>query len=286
MPAGYGYGASQGLEDVLKRLYLESQMKQQADQFAANLQERRRENEIAQGLRNRELGQGDTRLAQDREEFQFRRGQAGIQDQRYADEAPLRAANLRLHMAQATNLEGEPARLDAQRAFEAQRDLTRHQYEMQEIGASGANALRVARTNHPAGPADQPTTNEVDDTLSLIDQIAKDPALGKSVGPLDQYDISMVADPTGVNRFKALHNQLVGKMSLAQAGKLKGQGQISDKERALLAAAATALSRGLGEKDYRAELAKIQQQFTRMKGGVPTAAPGGQVVPKDPLGIR
>jgi hypothetical protein len=74
---------------------------------------------------------------------------------------------------------------------------------------------------------------------------------------------------------------LVGKLSLAQAGKLKGQGQISDKERALLGAAATALSRGLKEGDYKAELAKVRQQFERMNTGGAQPAGGGKVSAAD-----
>jgi hypothetical protein len=124
------------------------------------------------------------------------------------------------------------------------------------------------------GP-DQKQANEVEDAIKLIDQIDTDPALNKSVGPLDAYGLGKLGgDVSGVNRFEALHNELVGKLQLAQAGKLKGQGQISDKEREMLRNAATALTRKMSETDYRAELKKVRAQFQRMQQpSVGTAGP-------------
>jgi hypothetical protein len=90
-----------------------------------------------------------------------------------------------------------------------------------------------------------------------------------------------------------MHDNLVGKLQLAQAGKLKGQGAVSDAERMMLKQAATALDRTLGDPDYLNQLTKIEQQFQRLQGGggARPAAPAGAAGPSggknvDPLGIR
>jgi hypothetical protein len=143
-------------------------------------------------------------------------------------------------------------------------------------GINGQNALRVANVRHPDTAAAGPTEkeqNEVSDSLALIDQIRKDPALASSVGPIEGRGGGYAtAGPEGYTRVKALHDNLVNKLQLAQAGKLKGQGQISNMEREMLKNAATALDRNLGDADYLKELGKVEAQFQRMQGGGPRAA--------------
>lgn len=119
--------------------------------------------------------------------------------------------------------------------------------------------------------------NEVQDSLGLIDQIRKDPALASSTGPVEGRGAGyLTAGPEGFTRVKALHDNLVNKLQLAQAGKLKGQGQISNMEREMLKNAATALDMKLGDADYLNELAKVEAQFKRMLTTAPApAAIGG-----------
>lgn len=120
---------------------------------------------------------------------------------------------------------------------------------------------------------------ELTDALTLANDIWKDKGLNKSVGPIDQYNPTPDADR---NRFIARHNQLMGILQLAQAGKLKGQGQITQPERELLANAASALNRGLSEKDYRSELVKVMRYFERKlsqtSGGQGQAPPPGSAL--------
>ena len=138
-----------------------------------------------------------------------------------------------------------------------------------ENSRAGATAQREATIAGARKAAEaQPvvtaeTQNDVIDTLELIKNIRKDPALATAVGPMDQY-APMTADIAGRNRIIALHNQLLGKLSLAQAGKLRGQGQITEKERELLMNAATALNRGLSERDYKQQLQIVEAQIARM----------------------
>lgn len=126
-------------------------------------------------------------------------------------------------------------------------------------GGLKVRQAEAAATNPALGPQ-----NEVQDALDLIDSISTDESFSSAVGPLDAY-IGKARDLTGVTRFDNRHKELLGKLSLAQAGKLKGQGAISNYERELLQNAASALTRNLSEADYKAELAKIRSQFVRMQ---------------------
>jgi len=147
---------------------------------------------------------------------------------------------------------------------QAGRDAATEKYQAGMLSAALQNANSNSQRANASTAPPAANTNEVQDTLDLIDRITSDPALPTGVGPLDSMGFGKVRDLSGVNRFENLHNELVGKMSLAQAGKLKGQGQISDKERQLLRQAATALNRNMSEADYQKELASIKVQFQRM----------------------
>ncbi len=162
---------------------------------------------------------------------------------------------------------------------------------MQQIGASGANALRVANVRHPdsgtTAQAAQATKeqNEVEDALGLIKQIREDKSLPTATGSIQGRGVGLLQDLGGVTRVRALHDNLVNKLQLAQAGKLRGQGQISNMEREMLSKAATALQLKLDDPDYLNELTKIEGQFQRMLtgpraskptgGGAPAAKPAG-----------
>jgi hypothetical protein len=129
-----------------------------------------------------------------------------------------------------------------------------------------------------AAAAKEKEQNEVQDSLALIDQIRNDPALASSTGPVEGRGAGfLTAGPEGYTRVKALHDNLVNKLQLAQAGKLKGQGAVSNMEREMLSKAATALQLKLGDADYLNELGKVEAQFKRMLTGgtAPTAAPSG-----------
>lgn len=268
-------GASNALEEMLKQKFLEQIQR-------AKLAEDQRQANMRNVVDTRQLGQGDQRIALDRDKFSEDSRQFGVtagqRDRtiKLDEEAqPVRLANTR---AQTDDIVRKPIAEQQQRDFTSARDKTGHDYQMQEIGAQGANSLRVANVRHPdgvvAGPS-QKERNEVADALALIDEIEKDPALAGAVGPMDQYTGHVLTtDPAGVNRFDAKHKQLVGILQLAQGGKLKGQGAVSDAERTMLRAAATALSRGMNETDYKAELGKIRGSFQRSQSqGAPGATP-------------
>ncbi len=312
--------ATDELQNILKQKFEESQKIKMAELAQAKFAEEQRQADLHNAIQQRQLGQGDQRLGLDERQLtqqgeQFGKrlgldeGRLGEDRRQFDAMEPTRAASIRHTGAQTADIERKPqAELD-QRAFTTGRDKTLQGYEQANIGAQGANqrqlaSLRMAGEPGSAGasPQQQHQQNDVTDSLALIDQILKDPALNKSVGPLDSALLNtsregigstllnaaggaakvLTGDPAGVNRFENLHNQLTGKLSLAQAGKLKGQGQISDKERAMLGAAATALSRNMSEADYKTELGKIRQQFERMQ--VPGASPPHTIRARDPQG--
>ena len=91
--------------------------------------------------------------------------------------------------------------------------------------------------------------------LELTDSITNDPAFstGLDIGRLSQ----MVQGTRGYT-FKAKVDNLKSKLTLDARAKLKGQGQISDKESTMLENAVTMLDMGLSKEAFLAELRRIQ----------------------------
>jgi hypothetical protein len=295
-----GYGAGGGadmLQQILKQKALEFAQAQQIRMAEQRLKEEARQANQSTATTTR--GQDITSRGQDLSHelglgnLDVARGGLAERTREFDAEAPGREAGVKLTGAQTGELLRKPIAEQESRDFTTQRDKTQHGYQLGEIGATGANQMRLLNARVAgAGPEaqTQKEQNEVSDSLALIDQIRKDPALSSSVGPLEGRGVGYAtAGPEGYTRVKALHDNLVGKLQLAQAGKLKGQGQISDKEREMLRNAATALDRKLGDKDYLNELGKVEAQFKRMQQGgsiTPSPATGGgkMIRARDPQG--
>jgi hypothetical protein len=152
--------------------------------------------------------------------------------------------------------------------------LIYHAPDRPEKPSSGAGAVQ-------ADVKQQQEANEVQQTLDLISRLREDKARPIATGPLEGRGLGRLKDNSGYERVKALHDQLVGRLQLAQAGKLKGQGQVSDREREMLMKAATALTRNLADQDYVNELANVET-ILRGKLGSGGAAPAQN---NDPLGL-
>ena len=153
----------------------------------------------------------------------------------------------------------------------------------QRITAAGGTPTAQAQQ---AQSPEQKEQNEVQDSLALIKQIRDDASRATATGPIQGRGLGMLQDLEGVTRVQALHDNLVNKLQLAQAGKLKGQGQISNFERDMLSKAATALQLKLGDDDFLNELAKVEAQFQRMLTGPravnapPAASDGASETPE------
>lgn len=66
---------------------------------------------------------------------------------------------------------------------------------------------------------------------------------------------------------KAAVDNVIATLALAEAGKLKGQGQVSDAERAMLRQAATSLNYNMSEEAFTRELSRIRDMF---QSGLPS----------------
>lgn len=285
-----GMGAASGadmLQNILRRRLAEAAQQAQVQQVAAALAERVRENDMQNTVAHRGLDLGERRIGEDSRQFDVASGQRDRTIRLDEQAQPVRIKQME---AQTGEILRKPQAEQQERDFVTGRDKTQHGYSMQQIGAQGANALRVANVRHPdSGTAAQQAQatneqNEVDDAIALIQQIRDDKARTTATGPVQGgLGLGMVQDPEGYTRVKALHDNLVNKMALAQAGKLKGQGTISNFERDMLAKAATALQRGLGDQDYLNELGKVEEFFQRKRGGT---APRGNMQTGGPVNLK
>lgn len=207
-------------------------------------------------------------------------GTAGQLRQRHVDEESAQAREQarqdRIAAEQRAREEREEARRQAQQGRE---ELIRLTASLRPQTASEAKAAGAAE----AAAREQ---NEVEDSLALIKQIREDKALPTTTGSVQGRGLGYLQDFGGVTRVRALHDNLVSKLQLAQAGKLKGQGPISNSERELLKNAATALQLKLDDPDYLNELTKVEQQFQRMLTGPRVVNAPGKAAPNaDPLGL-
>ena len=275
--SGAAGGAALGFEDLLKQKFLEQIQR-------AQLAEHARVADMQNATQTRGLDQGDKRIGLDERQF-------GENVRQFDAGAPLRQANVGHTVASTAALDRQPVEAEKGRTFSAEQAGLGRTFQGEQgnlnrgnavrlANISGQNALRVANVRHPDGTgpaaasAAQKEANEIDDSLALINELRNDAALSSSVGPIEGRGGGYVtAGPEGYTRVKALHDNLVGKLQLAQAGKLKGQGQVSDKERDMLLKAATSLNMTLGDPDYLNQLAKVEAQFQRMRGAA--AGQGG-----------
>lgn len=276
-----GYGAGAGA-DILQQI-----LKQKALEFAQAEQIRMEAERLKESARTSDQSNATTQRGQTMTSDTASNA-LGQRKSEFEAMAPTRLANVTHLGASTAALDRQPGEAQKGRDFtageaEKGRAFTGEQGNLNRSNArtlsslAGQNALAVANVRHPdtaGGASAQKEQDEVGDSLALIDQIRSDPALSSSVGPLEGRGGGYAtAGPEGYTRVKALHDNLVNKLQLAQAGKLKGQGQISNMEREMLKNAATALDRTLGDADYLKELGKVEAQFKRMQtgGGAPSA---------------
>lgn len=306
LAAGFGAGgAANALEDLIKQKLLEQIERRQADHGNRALDLQARGQDIsAQGHRLTQRGQDLThqRWSTEREDTQTSAAAAAQKEAESLAAMEAFEQTLPEHLRPSFHAAGHKQTfkpedfesLDQQekRALRIKRgesDIT-HNNAMALERERQSGALRLARTraeqesaaNNSLTPKE---TNEVVDTLQLIQRLRSDPARPVSTGPIQGRGVGAMQDLEGYTRFQSLHDNLVNRLQLAQAGKLKGQGQISNMEREMLMKAATALTRKLGDADYLTELGEVEAMLTRMVGGGPAAAVeydwvDGKLVPK------
>jgi hypothetical protein len=140
MPFGMGYGASQGLEQVLERLFLEQQAKTRAAEAQRQMDIQMRGQDVS--MRGQDLGHevdmGQLGLGRDKFKQEQTEFEAG---------APLRAANLGLIGAQTTDIQNRPADREDRQAFDAEQSGLDRSHESSEGGLDRRNRLQVAGIN-------------------------------------------------------------------------------------------------------------------------------------------
>lgn len=102
------------------------------------------------------------------------------------------------------------------------------------------------------------------------------PGVGsRAVGPISSKILTVKGDTAD---FERAHDQLRSLLSLDNFKLLKGSGAISDKEGALLSAAASQLDLNMSEAGYQRELDKLYQTFNTVVAKSSTLAPEDQAI--------
>jgi len=129
----------------------------------------------------------------------------------------------------------------------------------------------------------------INEATTLIDEISNS-NLKPVTGVSGKIGLAAAIPGTDAYTLNNKITQLKSKLQLASAGLLKGQGQVSDAERRMLAEAVTALNTGMSEKDFKAELAKdkaiLLGNTTATTSSVTMLAPDGQTYTVDPSEVQ
>jgi hypothetical protein len=112
-------------------------------------------------------------------------------------------------------------------------------------------------------------SSTVSDALSFVRDIRGD---SNGAFGLDPRRLLESVDGTGQYVFKQKVDQLKNLLTLAERGKLKGQGAVSDMETEMLRKASTLLSTKLSAKAFQAELDRIEQYLNK-QGKKPSLKP-------------
>lgn len=141
MPSGIGYGAAEGLQEVLQRMFLQAQFNQQKTMDEAKLAETIRQANMGQEIAQGQLGQGQQRIDLGRDELGLSRDKFTEDTRQFDATAPVRAADVEYKGALTGELLRKPEAEATDRAFTTTRDKTLHGYRLGEIGARSADSV-------------------------------------------------------------------------------------------------------------------------------------------------
>lgn len=268
MPSGIGYGASQGLESVLARMFQESQAKQQAlaQQRAFDLQqqqlaERQSEFDQSQGLEQRKF---DAEMA-DREAARQPRATRYTMNGRIIEVAPDGTSRTVYEDQQAIKDQAAQAAADA--AWKGT-ELA-NQNNQKELDRQ--NALKLAGINHPnAGAPAAAQSSYVDETSNRTLAAVKN--LKNQVNNWTAGMGSTLASIPGsqARNFKAQLDTLKANIAFGELTKMReasktggALGQVSDREEQLLSSVLGSLDPGQSPDVLRGQLQQIEDSLTR-----------------------
>jgi len=111
--------------------------------------------------------------------------------------------------------------------------------------------------------------------VNVIGELLANPKLDRIFGPADQF-VGGIFGEAALAKNK--YDQLKGLLSLDNIKYLKGTGAISDAEQRLLANAASALGRNLGNTEARKVLTQLRDDLTALQGQGGQTQGGGDVI--------
>jgi hypothetical protein len=208
------------------------QQKQQVDLSNTMAQASERTSSAAKNYGGMRMDQ--QRFGLDKKKYGLDEQRVGIDQQRYGlDERKFGLNENEFAETQRRNLADESIRRDAAGATATAKT--------EELQAKQAESARAAES-----------------VVTLTDEIVSDPAF--AVGGSAKRLLGMMpGSQTGA--FNSKVDQLVAALQLEIAGKLRGQGAITESERKMLRQAATRLSRGLPQDEFIQEINKIRQSL-------------------------
>jgi hypothetical protein len=302
MLGAMGAGAAASLEDLLKQKFIEQIQKQK-------LAEEIRQADMQHGVQQRQLGQGDRRIGLDEQKFGLDEKQfgestrqfdvsAGFKDRGLKLDETEQPVRLRQMGAQTAEIERKPLAEQQEREFVVGRDKTRHGFDMQQLGAQQAGAIRLAQMRQQGGstaPEGGQSPYAQERNLRNLQSVSE---LQKKVGPWTTGGGSLLASipATDARNFKAELDTLKANIAfgeltaMREASKTGGAlGAVSEREMALLSAALGALDPGQSPSNFKAQLQKVAdsiQRWEAVKSGgaaAPGAGGGKQETPEQRL---
>lgn len=300
----YGAMGAQGALQMLRAAI--AQRQQQALENALKLR--------AADRADSELGLQRDRLTQQGSQFDqemgLSRDKFGFEQQQWTDNAPQRAANLRMTTAQATDMEGKPAREQAQRDFQMGLENLRNTNELGQIDRRVSGQLRVvgaetaarqaeakakaeAQAQAGANPQDEYGRERTSRIITSIDEVL--PQVSNwTAGPGSVLTMIPGSPATDMEaKLKEISaNIAFNELSAMRAASKTGGalGAVSERELALLESALGAIQNRQSPEALKANLEKIRgslERWQQAQGGsavtVRMRAPNGQMkdVPAD-----
>lgn len=269
-----GYGAAQGLESVLSRLFQEAQAKQQAAEAQARMDLQRQT--LAQ-----DQSQHEARMGFDREKF-------GAEQQNAERTYSINAGNMAMR---GTEFAQGVVDTQAERERQAAADAANAAWKGTELANTNAqneldrqNQRQVAGINHANSGAgtsarDAAQSDMIDNALQTVSLLENAPGFSGAIGApsLTQpgswpravgMDALAGSEAAGADSYM---KQLVGQLTLPNLTVMRGMGALSDRDMQVIQSAMTALNAKIPEAQARVELGRIRdtlsQAKTRMSNG-------------------
>lgn len=127
--------------------------------------------------------------------------------------------------------------------------------------------LKVDITNPKSPENIAKAQGDATGTINLINTLLNNPHLSRISGFFDgKLGLGSLYPGSDTNLAKNQYDQIKGLLSLENRGKLKGQGAVSDFEGKMLESSASALSRNLGDDEFKRQLIQVKGAISTSHG--------------------